>query len=146
MKGIERVFFKKIYSYNYSIRLKLFPNGKKEGREGGEGREKRREGKWGEGKQASKLASIVLRLKKKKKRILVSYLKAPWPLPMRSPVGPLMCDPSQKRRASVKCSTHSHDPKLFMTCFVIKKIAGKILFKKYNPKNLLHVWPNLFSS
>lgn len=66
-EGNREGFFKKIYSYNYSIRLKLFPNGKKEGREGGEGREKRREGKWGEGKQASKLASIVLRLKKKKK-------------------------------------------------------------------------------
>lgn len=118
-------------------------------KEGKGGRGEKRGGKESgvKGREASKQASFnCTSIKKKKKRILVSYLKAPWPLPMRSPVGPLMCDPSQKRRASVKCSTHSHDPKLFMTCFVIKKIAGKILFKKYNPKNLLHVWPNLFSS
>lgn len=143
-EGNKEGFLKNIYSYNYSIRLKLFPNGKKEGREEVGGGEKRGGKESGvKGREASKLASIVLRFKKKK-RTLVSYLKALWPLPMRSPVGPLMCDPSQKGRASVKCSTHSHDPKLFMTCFVIKKIAGKILFKKYNPKNLLHVWPNLF--
>lgn len=72
-EGNKEGFLKNIYSYNYSIRLKLFPNGKKEGREEVGGGEKRGGKESGvKGREASKLASIVLRFKKKKNSSLLS--------------------------------------------------------------------------